>query len=463
MKKYQSLRKKLLVWLVPPLLILILLVSTILFRFAVVEQRNAFDNALYDSAHSIYQLINQPEVSVQSFTLPKSQKQFILEDKNDTVFYSIMDDNGRLLNGDDDPHLNRQVLVDKNGVDFRFDEVHGLPVRVVSTLMSITQNGVEIPIHIQVAETLHRREALADQVLIDIIVPQLILVLFTVVIIWFGIERGLQPLFELQNAVSKRSYLDLSEIDLPNVPTEVMILVNSVNSLMRQLEGVLNAQNHFIADAAHQLRTPLAGAQAQLELALLENDPKQHEQLLSRVSESLERLSHTINQLLSLARNQREAVQRLVLVPLDLNELAQDVTTNMVPAAIKKQIDLGFESMTDHAMVVGEANRLKEMIYNLIDNALLYTQPSGKVTVSVRRETGEIVLNVEDDGPGIPKNEREKVFERFYRVMETGSEGSGLGLAIVKEIAQLHQATVDIVDEPKQKGLNIQVSFSENR
>jgi two-component system sensor histidine kinase TctE len=462
MKKYQSLRKKLLVWLVPPLLILILLVSTILFRFAVVEQRNAFDNALYDSAYSIYQLINQPEAFAESFTLPKSQKQFILEDKNDTVFYSVTDANGKLLNGDNDPHLNRRVQME-NGISFRFDEVQGLPVRVVSTLMSITQKGVETPIYIQVAETLHKREALAEQVLIDLIVPQLILVLFTVVIIWFGVERGLQPLFELQNAVSKRSYLDLSEIDLPNVPTEVMILVNSVNSLMRQLEGVLDAQNHFIADAAHQLRTPLAGAQAQLELALSEIDPKQHEQLLSKVNESLERLAHTISQLLSLARNQREAVQRLVLSPVNLNELAQDVTTSMVPAAIRKQIDLGFESSTDHAMIIGEDNRLKEMIYNLIDNALLYTPAGGKVTVSVKRETGEIVLSVEDNGPGIQKNEREKVFERFYRGIGTGAEGSGLGLAIVKEIAQLHQASVEIMEEPKQKGLNIQVSFTENR
>lgn len=463
MKKYQSLRRKLLIWLVPPLLFLILIVSTILFRFAVVEQRNAFDNALYDSAYSIYQLINQSEAPVQSFTLPKSQKQLILEDKTDTIFYSILDSNGKPLNGDNDPNLNQPSQLSKNTINFRFDKVHGLPVRIVSTMVNIKQHGVETPIYIQVAETLHKREALADQVLIDIIVPQLLLVLFTVVIIWFGVERGLQPLFELQNAVSKRSYLDLSEIDLPNVPTEVMILVNSVNSLMRQLEGVLNTQNRFIADAAHQLRTPLAGAQAQLELALSETNPEQHQQLLGSVNESLERLSHTISQLLSLARNQREAVQHVTLTPVDLIELAQDVTTNMVPAAIKKRIDLGFESTTDHAMVIGDARRLKEMIYNLIDNALLYTPAKGKVTVSVKRETGEIVLSVEDNGPGIPKDEKEKVFERFHRVMGTGTDGSGLGLAIVKEIAQLHQAVVEIVDEPKQKGLNIQVSFTENR
>ena len=124
---------------------------------------------------------------MQALTLPKSQKQFILEDKNDTIFYSVTDANGKLLNGDNDPHLNRKVEM-KNGVSFRFDEVQGLPVRVVSTLMSITQKGVETPIYIQVAETLHKRQALAEQVLIDLVVPQLILVLFTVVIIWFGVK-----------------------------------------------------------------------------------------------------------------------------------------------------------------------------------------------------------------------------------------------------------------------------------
>ncbi|NBO10430.1 MAG: sensor histidine kinase [Methylophilaceae bacterium] len=239
-----------------------------------------------------------------------------------------------------------------------------------------------------------------------------------------------------------------------------MILVDSVNTLMRQLEGVLNSQNRFIADAAHQLRTPLAGAQAQLELALAESNPEQHEKQLQQVNDSLDRLSHTISQLLSLARNQQEALQKIALHPIDLNQLAQEVTTNMVPTAIKKQIDLGFESH-EPTMILGDANRLKEMIYNLIDNALLYTPAGGKVTVSAKREAGEIVLSVEDNGPGIPKDERENVFERFHRVMGTGQEGSGLGLAIVKEIAEIHQASIEIVDDPKQKGLNIQINFAE--
>ena len=461
MKKHSSLRKKLLVLLVPPLLILILIASSILFRFAIVEQRDAFDNALYDSAYSIYQLIQKSDDSIENLSLPKNEKQFILNDQSDVIFYNVVGTDGKLLNGDSDGGLMPQIKEQTSNPNFRDGIVHNLNVRIVSTLVSIQKNGVELPVYIQVAETLNKREALASNVLIDIIVPQLLLVLFTIIIIWFGVERGLQPLFDLQAAVSKRSYLDLSSIEMPDVPTEVMILVNSVNSLMRQLESVLSAQNRFIADAAHQLRTPLAGAQAQLELALLESDPDQHQELLERVSTSMERLSHTITQLLSLARSQQDASHNMVMSRVNLNKIAQEVTTDMVPTAIKKGLDLGFEADTQSTIILGDSKRLKEMLYNLVDNALLYTPAGGKVTVKVQHEAGEIVLSVIDNGPGIPKSEREKVFERFHRVIGTGQEGSGLGLAIVMEIAQLHQANVEIADEPRKKGLNIQVSFAE--
>jgi two-component system, OmpR family, sensor histidine kinase TctE len=461
--KYPSLRKKLLLLLVPPLLILILIASTILFRFATVEQRDAFDNALYDSAYSIYQLAQKSEENIETLSLPDNEKQFILNDKKDVVFYNVVDTRGKVLNGETDAGLMPNLKKEVANPNFRDGTVNNLKVRIVSTLVNIKKNGTELPVYIQVAETLNKRQALASHVLIDIIVPQLLLVLFTIGIIWFAVERGLQPLFDLQSAVSKRSYLDLSAIEMPNVPTEVMILVNSVNSLMKQLEGVLNAQNRFIADAAHQLRTPLAGAQAQLELALIESDPVQHQDLLERVSTSMERLSHTITQLLSLAKNQHDASHNIVMNPVNLSQISQEVTTDMVPTAIKKGIDIGFEADTQNTIVLGDSKRLKEMLYNLIDNALLYTPAGGKVTVKIQREAGEIVLSVIDNGPGIPKAEREKVFERFHRVIGNGQEGSGLGLAIVMEIAQLHQANVEISDEPRKKGLNIQVSFAEAR
>ena len=230
MKTYSSLRKKLLRLLVLPLLILIFIVSSILFRFAIVEQRDAFDNALYDSAYSIYQLLQKSEGSIENLSLPKNEKQFILNDQSDVIFYNIVGTDGKILNGDTDDGLTPQKNQQTTNPNFRDGKIHNLNVRIVSTLVSIQKNGVDLPVYVQVAETLNKREALASNVLIDIIVPQLLLVLFTIAIIWFGVERGLQPLFDLQAAVSKRSYLDLSAIEMPDVPTEVMILVNSVNS-----------------------------------------------------------------------------------------------------------------------------------------------------------------------------------------------------------------------------------------
>ena len=190
MKKHSSLRKKLLVLLVPPLLILILIASSILFRFAIVEQRDAFDNALYDSAYSIYQLIQKSDDSIENLSLPKNEKQFILNDQSDVIFYNVVGTDGKLLNGDSDGGLMPQIKEQTSNPNFRDGIVHNLNVRIVSTLVSIQKNGVELPVYIQVAETLNKREALASNVLIDIIVPQLLLVLFTIIIIWFGVERG---------------------------------------------------------------------------------------------------------------------------------------------------------------------------------------------------------------------------------------------------------------------------------
>lgn len=176
MKEYQSLRKKLLLTLVPPLLLLILVASSILFRFAVVEQRDAFDDALYDSAHSIYQLLSKSESSIQKFSLPKIEKQFILNDKSDVIFYNIVDTQGNILNGEKKLNLSQEIINQKSNPNFSDGVINNLPVRIVTTLVKVEKDGEEIPVYIQVAETLNKREALAGQVLLDIIVPQLLLV-----------------------------------------------------------------------------------------------------------------------------------------------------------------------------------------------------------------------------------------------------------------------------------------------
>jgi two-component system sensor histidine kinase TctE len=383
----------------------------------------------------------------------------ILSDQYDHVYYSIIDDEGNILGGDRDLQLIQPQSRSESSTYFSFAKIHGELIRVATTSANIKMDKDVEHVRIQVAETLNKRNRLASQILIGIIVPQLVLVLATAGLLWFGIGRGLLPLWELNTALTRRSPRDLSPVRLPDIPDEVKALVDSVNLLMQQLQNVLESQNRFVADAAHQLRTPLAGMQAQLELVNEETDPQEVQAGLARIASSLERLSHLVNQLLMLARNQPEVTRSINMSYIDLNQLAQDATTDMVPTALMKDIDLGFEGLPDGVMIEAEPQRLKELMYNLIDNAIRYTQHGGKVTVSTGLNDRHARLSVEDNGPGIPAEEQAKVFERFHRVIGTGQDGSGLGLAIVWEIAQLHNASVTASQPASGKGTIMSVFF----
>ena len=329
------------------------------------------------------------------------------------------------------------------------------------TLVFTFRNGSNSQkINIQVAVTLNRRNSLTNKILIGIVVPQLFLVLVSFLIISISVKKGLAPLTDLQNAVSNRSEQNLSPINLPNIPEEVYLVANSVNHLMQQLQNLIASQNRFIADAAHQLRTPLAGAQAQLELAELEGNPAILKSTLPKVYLSLDRLLHTVNQLLVLAKSQPEAISMIKMEPVDLNRITKAVAADMVPTAIQKNIDLGFESSAIPAVVMGNVERLKELLYNLIDNAIRYTQSGGKVTVAINVTHTKVELMVVDNGPGISVIERDKIFDRFHRVVGTGEEGSGLGLAIVKDITNLHGASISVSDNKKHQGLQVLVCFN---
>jgi two-component system, OmpR family, sensor histidine kinase TctE len=248
----------------------------------------------------------------------------------------------------------------------------------------------------------------------------------------------------------------------------VSLVANAVNQLMHKLRSLIAAQNRFVADAAHQLRTPLAGAQAQLELAEQEPEPSALKALLPRAHQSLDKLLHTINQLLTLARSQPEAAATVNMLAVDLNTVTKEIALEIAPSALKKQIDLGFEPSLVPAMILGNVERLNDMLNNLIDNAIRYTQVGGKITVALDVSEKSVNLIVEDNGPGVSDAEKDKIFDRFHRVLEhkqNASEqaGSGLGLAIVKEIASLHGASISIADSTveneKPHGLKVMLSF----
>jgi two-component system sensor histidine kinase TctE len=278
--------------------------------------------------------------------------------------------------------------------------------------------------------------------------------------VWFALARGIAPLSKLQRRIRERESHDLSPIEEVDAPEEVAPLVRSINDLLARLDSSMRTQKHFLADAAHQLKTPLAGLRTQAELAQRELDSggalESVKRSLRQISRSSQRATHTVNQLLALARAEdKEHARR----PHEFNllRLATETVHDFVPMALEKQIDLGYEGPEPADAVprlVGQPLLVRELIRNLVDNALHYTPPGGTVTVRIAIETDvttkheQLLLQVEDSGPGIPEAERERVFLPFYRVLGTQVDGSGLGLAIVREIAQQHDAEITVEDAP---------------
>jgi two-component system, OmpR family, sensor histidine kinase TctE len=262
----------------------------------------------------------------------------------------------------------------------------------------------------------------------------------------------------VREAIASRSQWNLLPVFEVDAPVEIRPLIDAIDDLLKRLNEDIEAQRRFVANAAHQLRTPLAGLKTQTELAMRQKDLTDLQHILKQVHRSADNVTRLVNQLLSLARLEPTNAQGNYIGSVDLNAVAKEATTDLVPYALNKKIDLGVEEANRKAIVKGDADSIRELLANLIDNAIRYTQPEGKVTVKVICD-GDIRLLVEDDGPGIPLAERDKVFERFYRVLGNNVSGSGLGLSIVKEIAQAHRAEVSLTSGTEGKGTVAAVHF----
>jgi two-component system sensor histidine kinase TctE len=316
---------------------------------------------------------------------------------------------------------------------------------------------------VQMAETLEKRAKLANEIIKGVILPQFIILPVVLALVWFALSRGLLPLAELQERIRARPIDDLSPIAPNQVPEEITPLVRSLNDMLARLSQSIEMQKRFIADAAHQMKTPLAGMRMQSELALRQTDQQEIHRSLEQLAKSSEAATRLVNQLLALARAENQPQAGTAFEPLDLVDLACNVVRDWVPASFNYRIDLGVEIPDDipeapqaPVRIDGNAVMLRELLSNLIDNALRYTPQGGSVTVRVRRDEAAApgeeprpVLEIEDTGPGIPPAERLHVFERFYRILGSSAGGSGLGLAIVREIAQQHGAEIDIFGNPR--------------
>ena len=426
-----------------------------------------YDRALVEMVESLAQQVRVHPDAVgdrrAAFTLPAGTAEALKADEaDDILFYQVRGLRGEFLGGTRElPPPPETTLPEEEGparVQFRDDLVNNDPVRVASLWVRSTTPGTQGQgALVQVAETLGKRSRLATEIIKGVILPQFVILPLAVALVWLALSRGIAPLNQLQQRIRSRESSDLSPIDEREAPEEVAPLVRAINDLLARLDQSVSAQKHFLADAAHQLKTPLAGLRTQAELAQREidagqRDPQELKKSLQQIARSSQRAAHMVNQLLALARAERtEAALRLQVVRLP--RLATETVRDFVPRALEKRIDLGYEGPEpgeSSLRVLGNPVLLRELIRNLVDNALHYTPAGGTVTVRITDDPfGQVVvLQVEDTGPGIAPSEREKVFRPFYRTLGTDVDGSGLGLAIVHEIAAQHEVDI-VLDETR--------------
>ncbi|WP_343672323.1 sensor histidine kinase [Paraburkholderia heleia] len=459
----RSLFGEILDWMLAPLLLLWPMSIAVTYLVAKSIANGPFDHALETDAYVLARQI-QPVNGVAELTLPASARDFLRADNVDSVFYQVLGSRGELIGGDRDMPLPHDDDRPPPGlVEFRDDTLRGIDIRVAYTTVDPAHLGADDrqgqPVLVQVAETLDKRRQLANDIIKGVILPQFVILPLAILLVWFGLSRGLAPLHALQSNIRMRRPDDLSPLEARRAPPEIEPLVTSFNDLLTRLEQNMELQKRFIADAAHQMKTPLAGLRTQAELALRQNAPAEVHRSLEQIATSSEHAARLVTQLLALARAENR-MSGQVFTAVDVADVARHAVRDWVQPALAKQMDLGYEgpeTACDSEEDDGEAARvevdgnpvmLREMLSNLIDNAIRYTPAGGRITVRVRPEpaAGVVHLEVEDTGMGIPGAERERVLERFYRILGRDGEGSGLGLAIVREIATMHGGTLAIDD-----------------
>jgi two-component system sensor histidine kinase TctE len=446
------LRTQLLRSLLLPLVVLLLVDAAISWGVAHRFARDAQDKALAEVGRELALQVRSDGAGQLRLDLPEAARRLLFEDPEDRTSYALIDAAGRTLEGQEIPAPPPGSNAARAGEVLYDGHAGGAEVRAVQLPLASVPGAL-----LRVAETRHRRDAMARQILAVVVLPQVLLIVLAGVIVRFGVHRGLRPLEDLQRAVARRSHKDLSPIDDDRVPGEVRPLVLSINALLDRLDGVLTLQSRFIADAAHQLKTPVAGLKAHVELLARQPEGPDRAALLGRLDLGVERLSRLVSQLLSLARNEPEAARMIDFAPVELNALLLDIASGWVPQALGRGIDLGLERCSRPVIVSGDPGRLRELFDNLIDNAIRYSCAGGRVTVRVWDDPAPTVA-VSDDGPVIPAQEQQRIFERFHRLLGSG-EGSGLGLAIALEIARLHNASIGLQEDADGVGNRFSVVF----
>ncbi len=451
-----TLRLQLLKWLLIPMSVLMLINIGLFYKFGYDSANHRHDRYLSDVSKV---LVDQLRIKNDKviFNRKSAALSLLTEDKSDKVYFFLKGEGYSF--GNPDLPLPKRGL--ENSPEYYLDEYAGKPMRLSAAYLPdpYVTGGVVLVV---VAKSLNLHEERTQEWAWRVLPAQLVLFLLVGITVWWGVGRGLRPLLQMRDEMASRSPKDMSPLAEDKVVAEVRPLIHGFNELLGHLNESMSLQQRFVADAAHQLRTPLAGLKVQTELALSQSDPEELRHSLKQMHHAMEQTVHLTKQLLSLARAEPGAQSQSSMQAFDLSNLVKETTKHWVQTALLKNIDLGYEGLSEARLpMFGNRFLVAEMLNNLIDNALRYTQEGGRVTVRVMRDKGRLIIEVEDNGGGIPANLRQRVFERFYRVLGSDQSGCGLGLSIVWEIINHHAGDVIITEGAQGQGSLFRVSFPE--
>ncbi len=335
-----------------------------------------------------------------------------------------------------------------------FSDVRTLDARTFRVYVLITREEI-----VQVAQDMAARRDMARALATRSVLPGLLMAPVLMAVLWWVVLRSMAPVARVQREMALRRVDDLSPVSEEGVPIEVHPLIMELNLLFARVKKAFEGQQHFVADAAHELRSPLAALKVQVQGLQRATDEEARQRAARRLTAGIDRATHLVDQLMMLARQEAHGAEGLQAQPVDLAQVALLALTDVLPSAQQRQVDLGVVE-TRATQVMGQADTLRVLVRNLLDNGSKYTPAGGAVDLSVHREGHDAVLTVEDSGPGIPLDHRERVWDRFYRLPGSQADGSGLGLTIVKAVADAHGASVELLHSDRLGGLKVRVRFT---
>ena len=451
--KSPSLRRRLLLFLLVPMLALLLVDATVTYLVALHYSNRVHDSGLEDDLSTLAQLFRLKRTSGE---LPEEAR-FLLEyDPDGHNYYAVQSSKRGVISGDG--ALLRHNSPPADSVPRLYNAKIGGKRLRAAELSLVSPIDPQDILSVSIAETLNDRHLRARQILLLSIPLQTALILGILSLVWLGVTRGLRILEPLTRRLAAREH-ELGPISGADVPVEILPLTQTIDVLFARLRAVLESQKRFIADAAHQLRTPLAGLSLHTERALSDPTPDALRDALEHIHKLTQRTTRTATQLLALTRINNPGRDARDYTRVDLARVVPEVVSARVQEALRADIDLGYHGPHGNAWIFGDADSLQELLENLIDNALHYAGQGALVTVSVRRLADDgVVLQIEDDGPGVPPELWSRLGERFFRAPGASEGGTGLGLAIVQQIASQHHAQI-VYSSATDGGLRVSVQF----